>query len=860
MVNNLTWGLDHKIYSSAALNGGLIRPADQPDAPGVSIKRRDFRFDPGTGAFESITGAVQFGNTFDDWGNRFLCSESHPLLQPLLPEHYLARNPSLAVPSAIHDIAGGAVPIFRISPVERWRQVRSSCRVAHGERSAESAGASHHVVDAGAGVTVYRGSAYLPEYYGNVFVGDAQNNLVHHRMLVPFGVTLRAERAPHERNTEFVRSSDNWFRPVNFVNAPDGTLYVLDMSREILEAIHIPLDVVKHLDLRSGRNQGRIYRIAPPGFRFSPPPKLSQFPTSELVLTLKRRDAWYRDTAQRLLYERQDQAAVTGLRRLLVEAQAPEPQTRVDALWTLRGLGGLRNEDLLLALVDRAAEVRAQALVLAESRLDGSPDLCERALQLAHDPDVKVRFQTAFSLGATRDSRAVAALAQIVRSDGADPWMRTAVLSSCGASADQFFAELAGETRRAAFAGGEEARVEVLDQLAQVVGSRGRENEIARVLDSLAAATVVKEPSFRRLRDRLVLGLGAGLRRSGRRLPLAQRPVGPGATMLTRLMSEAGATARNDHASEEERKEAIRLLGFAPAHVSRSILVELLDAHQPQEIQISALTALGEESERSVADLLIEHLPGFTPRIQAAAIEVLLSRDSWTPLLLEATCGGKVTAPSLGLIEPVRRASLLKHRNPEVASLARKLFQDGQSRSRAQVVSDHMSVLGLKGLTDRGRQVFIRECKACHKIGEIGVAIGPDLTGSPSRDGAALLSNILDPNAYALPGYIQYVVSDLNGRSYTGIIAAETGPSVTLRRGDGLQDTLLRNQIDAMSSTGQSLMPEGLEKTITKQEMADLVAFLRASHRGDADEEASDNAQPPRLDIGTLPGLIEPDD
>jgi putative membrane-bound dehydrogenase-like protein len=278
MVNNLTWGLDHMIYGAAAGNGGIIRPASAPEAAGVSVEHNDFRFDPVSATFEPISGSDQFGNTFDDWGNRFTCDESHPLSQPVLPRRELARNPVLAIASVVEDIAGGSVPIFRISPVERWRQIRSSRRIAHGARSAESAGASHHVVDAGAGVTIYRGSAYPAEFYGNAFIGDAQNNLVHRRTLLPDGPTFKAKRGPREQATEFVRSSDNWFRPVNFVNAPDGTLYVLDMSREVIEAIHIPLDVVKHLNLKRGRDQGRIYRIAPPRFKYAPPPRLSQSP------------------------------------------------------------------------------------------------------------------------------------------------------------------------------------------------------------------------------------------------------------------------------------------------------------------------------------------------------------------------------------------------------------------------------------------------------------------------------------------------------------------------------------------------------------------------------------------------------
>ncbi len=176
----------------------------------------------------------------------------------------------------------------------------------------------------------------------------------------PTAPPSRSIRGPREQATEFVRSSDNWFRPVNFVNAPDGTLYVLDMSRAVIEAIHIPLDVVKHLDLKRGRAQGRIYRIAPPGFRYTPPPRLSQASTAELVAALGRPDAWYRDTAHRLIYERQDPAAIEPLRKLVGPAGAGFAPTRVNALWSLDGLKALRDEDLAIALSDRVPEVRAR--------------------------------------------------------------------------------------------------------------------------------------------------------------------------------------------------------------------------------------------------------------------------------------------------------------------------------------------------------------------------------------------------------------------------------------------------------------------------------------------------------------------
>ena len=324
MVNNLTWGLDHMIYGAAASNGGTIRPAGDARGPGVSVEHNDFRFDPVTdGLKESLVmTSLATRSTTGVIGSPAM---SHIHSRSRSCRAGRGANPFLVTPSAIEDILGGSVPIFRISPIEQSRQIRSSRRIAYGERSAASAGASHHVVDAGAGVTVYRGSAYPDEFYGNVFVGDAQNNLVHRRLLVADGPAFRAIRGPREQATEFVRSSDNWFRPVNFVNAPDGTLYVLDMSRAVIEAIHIPLDVVKHLNLKRGRDQGRIYRIAPPGFRFTPPPHLSQASTEELVAALSRRDAWCRDTAHRLIYERQDQAAIEPLRKLV---DVPDPPCR----------------------------------------------------------------------------------------------------------------------------------------------------------------------------------------------------------------------------------------------------------------------------------------------------------------------------------------------------------------------------------------------------------------------------------------------------------------------------------------------------------------------------------------------------
>ncbi|RPI82298.1 MAG: dehydrogenase, partial [Planctomycetaceae bacterium] len=460
MLNNLVFGLDHQIYGATAPNGGQIRKADSPEGPVIDVAGRDFRFNPVDESLETVTGTVQFGNTFDDFGNRFTCSESQPLLQIVLPQHYLARNPYLPVPYALKNIAPGPVPIYRTSPVERWRQIRSARRIATAERSAEAPGASHHVVDAAAGATIYRGGAYPAEYYGTVFVGDGQNNLVHHRRLIPAGPVFNSQRV--EEKSEFVRSTDIWFRPVNFVNAPDGTLYCLDMSREVLESIHVPLDVAQYLDFTSGRETGRIYRIAPRGFRSPPPPRLGHATAAELVAALESPNGWSRDTAHRLIFERQDRSIAPALETLVRTSK--RPATRVAALWSLRGLGVLRPAILAVGLRDGEAGVRENALKLVEPLLDSNEPLRRLVLAMGAETNAKVVFQLAFTLGESRDPGAAALLAQIAKQHGEDPWIRTAVLSSAGHSTEPLLRALASDTNFAASGTG----ATLLEQLALV--------------------------------------------------------------------------------------------------------------------------------------------------------------------------------------------------------------------------------------------------------------------------------------------------------------------------------------------------------------------------------------------------------
>jgi putative heme-binding domain-containing protein len=191
---------------------------------------------------------------------------------------------------------------------------------------------------------------------------------------------------------------------------------------------------------------------------------------------------------------------------------------------------------------------------------------------------------------------------------------------------------------------------------------------------------------------------------------------------------------------------------------------------------------------------------------------------------------------------------LLQHRKGSIREIAKKLFANSP---RDSVIADYRPVLQHLGDPSRGEVIYKRECSACHHIRDMGYEVGPDLASSPSRNPDALLTNILDPNRTVDPAFLQYVVVDKSGRTFTGKIVAETATSVTLTSGKGVHETVLRSNIDEMASSGKSLMPEGFEKTITKAEMADLIGFLNGL-------ESAPGTKRPLPVAGTHPGTEEP--
>jgi putative heme-binding domain-containing protein len=213
----------------------------------------------------------------------------------------------------------------------------------------------------------------------------------------------------------------------------------------------------------------------------------------------------------------------------------------------------------------------------------------------------------------------------------------------------------------------------------------------------------------------------------------------------------------------------------------------------------------------------------YTPALRRAVLEGIFSREAWLAVLLDHVAAGKVARNDL---DAARRQTLLTHRNDAIRTRAAKLFEAALDGDRAMVVESHRDVLKLAGDATRGKAMFGKHCIACHRLEGVGQDVGAELDALANRSPDALLIAILDPNRAVEDKFLGYAVRAMDGRQLSGILASETSNSLTLVGQDAKREELLRTEIDEVKATGKSFMPEGLEKDLSKQDLADLIAYI----------------------------------
>ncbi len=802
-ANHPRFGLDNRVYIANGLRGGTVVDPRRPDSPPVQISGRDFRFDPRDGTCQAISGNGQFGLSFDAFGNRFVCSNRNPLDHVVLEGRYLARNPLLAVP-AIQTPAAAAGEASRVYP-------RTSAWTTSNLHAGQ--------FTAACGIELDRGSALGDSYRGNSFTCEPTGSLVHRETITPLGATFRGQ--PATPGKEFLSSDDSWFRPVNLEWGPDGALYVVDMYRAVIEHPQfMPSELQHRPDMRLGDDRGRIYRIVRKDFQSAGRPQLSSTSTVQLVELLAHEHSWYRETAARLLFERQDASAVEPLEHLV--RQHENPVARAGALGALDGLQRLSAPLLETALTDKSPRVREQAVVLSENLLREDAALRKQVIALAGDADPRLRFQVALSLGGVRAAEVIPPLAQIALDQADDVWTRNAVATARPESIAAILTAML-ESDRLADAPLEAPSARAIAELAEIVGARREPAEVT----ALVKLTCDNEAANPAIRATALLGLAEGFARRGGALLtfVADLPDTDAlASSLTQSFDRATAAALDESLPEATRVHALQLLAHARHEAVTHACLRIATQNPSQQLRIQAAAALAKHPDESVAPALLRSYADQTPAVRSALRDALAVQPAAAQQLLEAVKSGQIARAELGATLETR---LKQHRDESVRTLAAKVLTSEIPAERRAVLADYQNVIKQTADPIAGKSLFRQHCATCHHIGDVGVDVAPDISDSRVKTPEQLLTDILNPNQAIDNNYVSYTVVTADGNVHTGLIAAETASSVTLRQPENKTQTLLRADIESIKSSGVSLMPEGFEKHLTHQQMADLIAFVK---------------------------------
>lgn len=717
LFNSLRWGPDNRIWGATARNGGLISKPDDPSFEPVHIRGADFSFDPEKLDLRAENGTAQYGMSFDSEGRRYVCSNSKHIVWVAYERHQVNPNPWYSLPNPLVDIPndGAAAPVYRISPDEPWRIVRTRWRVAGVVKGpVEGGGRVSGYFTSATGVQLYWGSAFPDKYRNNAFVGDVGSNLVH-RKVVDFpkdSVQPVAHRENPNEVTEFLRSTDNWFRPTSFATGPDGCLYITDMYRETIEhPWSLPEPIKMHLDLNSGFERGRIYRVSPDGFT---PESLPDFSKADLKELAKSSNDWTQTTARRLLYER------------------GEPATPKPAVEPFPAL--LTSQTPLLDRIEQA---------------------------------------------------------------GKDPWIRAAFLNSLRSPNDLKQAWAESATLR-----GSALRVD----LAEEIGRSGKVEIISLVTRELAAAP--PSPSTVEQIEALQAGMKYA-KVNWLRVTNSEE--------WKALVSRAMAVLQVPNANTENQIAAVRLIGLLAGGEAKETLENaLLSSTGDVELNTAIAAAVKD------LEYLIDHFSSLSDAARTGVANRIASNTKACTHLLTKLKSNEL---DLSAVPATLLDRLRSNKDKSVAKLAAEVLPPVISRS--DVIAKYESALKLVGDRERGKAAFAKACQACHVSHEgQGIRLGPPIATFATAGKDSILGNILDPNKEVAPQYQAYTFELEGEPPILGLIASESTDEVSIRAPGGIERTFPRTHVVSMAGLGQSLMPEGLEATLTVEEMADLLAYL----------------------------------
>jgi len=804
-VNNPLYGLDNWIYLSNygtvswtekyadtfGDTGEDISYASQPDAVRLpkNALDRNVRFRPDFFELEMLSGSSQFGHTFDEWGNHFLNNNYRPIYLEALAGRYVERNLDVAVPEAVQSVLGRGeqARVFPIT-IDPEHQLLTD----------------RGVFTSACGLTWYNGGIFPAPYDRDVtFSAEPVHNVVYAAQVVPSGSVFTASRITEGR--EFLASTDGWFRPVNFSVGPDGALYVVDYYRQIVEHPEWMDDaVVEAGNLQQGSQMGRIYRVLPEDA--SSPSWLNAIESMSVEQYVERLvdpNGWWRITAQRMLVTGQDTSAIVHLRQQL--DQQPSAVGYLHTLWTLHGLDALHAEDILKGLMDTHPSIRENSIRLAETDSVGWDILSSHLIQMASDPNPRVRYQLLLTLGIididSKDTQR--AQEEILQQDMNDHWVQIAAQLSM--PSDRLLSIAMSNSDEPA----------LLEKIATMIVREKKEDILfdrlfaedsddhwwsVPLLRGMASANVpISATRASKLIDRVWYT-------ENEDLASAILDLLPSNAFIPVVIETARLLSQDPQAPLHLRTRSVRML--SKAEVDSDMLLHLFTQDAPLDLQLEVLHGLRYSQSAHVAEHILGEWERLTPRLRNAALPIFNTAER-AHLFVEAL-ESEIVSPSE--LSWGHRVFLMRDTPEPTRSRARALL-------RALDDSVDLSSSDLDGDIEAGAMVYATVCASCHARG-----FGPDLTTVRHWSEPMLTAAIVKPSQAISTGYELWEVATLSGDTLQGVVMSETASALHLLN-EHSDQIISRSDIISVTPVTRSAMPEDLIGD--PQELADVIAFVK---------------------------------
>ena len=701
----------------------------------------------------------------------------------------------------------------------------------------------HGKYTAGAGSALYTARSFPKDYWNRVsFVTEPTGHLIGQFRFEGSGADFKAT---NEKN--FLASDDEWFSPIMAEVGPDGALWVLDWYNFIIQHNPVPNGFQNgkgnayETPLRD-KTHGRIYRVTHRNGRAAAKEDLSGRDTARWLTALGSPVMDVRLQAQRRLVEAQDRTVVPELVRLVADASADELNLNpraLHALWTLHGLGASGSAPKS-ALRHASAAVRRAAVMTLPA--DGWTAEDWRQL-LVNDTDAQVRLAALLAVADRGNTASILPLVEAFQNprNTSDPWLKDGLIAAAAHHHQAFL------TSCLAAAPSSPGAIEVMRAVARhhaatepnalkltLAAAAAQPAAAAAILEGLTAGWPAdRKPSFNpdmaaRFQAALAKAPDAGkvalvqLATRWDRADLVASQIPGVARRLIEVLSSTTAsdsdrieTARRLIAIQDSPASVAAILGQIRILTTPSLANGLIGTLSASRIPETAPAVVGRWSE-------------FSPAMRRSATALLLRRKEWALALLGAVESGTLVA---GDLSRDHWSQLTGNADSAVSTKARSLQKTSTPKSSAamQTLIAQLQPVVLKtGKADHGKEVFEKNCSACHALEGKGGRIGPELTGIGARPKAEILTEILDPNRSVEANYKLWTVTQKDGESLSGRLDAETATSVEILDTTGTKHVIQRSTIAKLESSGQSIMPGGFEQ-LPPQDLSDLLEFLASA-------------------------------